>query len=314
MRLTWNEIRLRAARFSREWRGEWGQQGQTQLYYRRLFKVFGLTARQVARFQEPVRLLGKKRGFIDHFWKGVLLVKQKGAGRSLPKAKTQALEYFPGLKNAELPRYLLRSDFRSFELYDLDEGDEIEFQLEDFPQFVERFGFIVGVQKRTFRDQDPVNIEASELARRIYDSLAPARHRGPDLDRLLVRLVFCLFADDTGIFQPRDIFLDYLEARTAADGSNVGSKFIELCQVLNTPEDARPTTLDRDLARFPHVDGDLFRESIQIPAFDSDTRELLLDACRFDWSTISPAIFGSLLQSVMDSNQRRARGAPMAQT
>ena len=309
MRLTWNEIRLRAARFSREWRGEWGQQGQTQLYYRRFFKVFGLTARQVARFQEPVRLLGEKRGFIDLFWKGVLLVEQKSAGRSLPKAKTQALEYFPGLKNAELPRYLLRSDFRSFELYDLDGGDEIEFQLEDFPQFVERFGFIVGVQKRTFRDQDPVNIEASELARRIYDSLAPARHRGPDLDRLLVRLVFCLFADDTGIFQPRDIFLDYLKARTAADGSDVGSKFIELCQVLNTPEDARPTTLDRDLARFPYVDGDLFRQSIQIPAFDSDTRELLLDACRFDWSTISPAIFGSLLQSVMDGNQRRARGA-----
>ena len=309
MRLSWNEIRLRAARFVREWQGEGRERGQTQLFYRDFFDVFGLPVRRVATFEEPVKLLGDKRGFIDLFWKGVLLVEQKSAGRSLRKAKTQALEYFPGLKDAELPRYLLLSDFRSFELYDLDEGDEIEFRLEDFPQFVERFGFIVGVQKRTFRDQDPVNIEAAELVGRVYDSLTAAGHRGPDLDRLLVRLVFCLFADDTGIFQPRDIFLDYLEARTAPDGSDVGSKFIELCQVLNTPDDDRPTTLDRDLARFPYVDGDLFRESIQIPAFDSATRELLLDACHFDWSTISPAIFGSLFQSVMDSRQRRAQGA-----
>ena len=309
MRLSWNEIRTRAARFARDWEGTGRERAHPHLFYFDFFDIFGVPIRRVAAFEEPVKVLGHKRGFIDLFWKGVLLVEQESAKRSLTKAKTQALDYFPGLKDAELPRYLLLRDFQTFELCDLEERDEIAFAPKDLPQHVERFGFVVGVQERTFRDQDPVNIESSELVGRIYDSLAVAAPKSPDLDRLLVRLVFCLFADDTGIFQPRDMVPDYLETRTSPDGSDVGSKFVELCQILNTPEAHRAGNLDEDLARFPYVDGDLFRDLILIPFFDAATRELLLEAGQFDWPTSSPAILGSVFQSVMDRNQRRAQGA-----
>lgn len=309
MRLSWNEIRTRAAKFSQEWAGEGYEKGQTQLFYRDLFDVFGMPVRRVASFEEPVRNLGEKRGYIDLFWKGVLLVEQKSLGRDLKKAKTQAYDYFPGLKDAELPRYLLLSDFRTFELYDLDEGEAVFFPLTDLPQHVEKFGFIIGVQKRKFKDQDPVNIKASELAGQLHDLLEAAGYSGHDLEQFLVRLVFCLFADDTGIFEPRGIFLDLLENRTAPDGSDLGGWLSQLFQVLNTPESKRPKNLDVDLAQFPYVNGDLFSGALLIPSFDSAMRTSLVLTCQFDWSAISPAIFGSLFQSVMNSEERRAQGA-----
>ena len=309
MRLSYNEIRARAARFAQEWAGAGYEKGQTQLFYRDFFDLFGVPVRRVAAFEEPVTLLGDRRGFIDLFWKGVLLVEQKSAGRDLAKAKTQALSYFPGLKDADLPRYILLSDFATFELYDLDEDESVAFALADLPQHVEKFGFILGVQKRTFRDQDPVNIKASERVGDLHDALAASGYTGHDLEQFLVRIVFCFFADDTGIFEPRDIFLDLLENRTREDGSDLGGWLAQLFQVLNTPEDRRAQTLDADLARFPYVNGDLFRDPLLIPSFDSAMRQRLIDACHFNWSDISPAIFGSLFQSVMDKDERRAQGA-----
>lgn len=309
MRLSWNEIRTRAANFAREWEGEGYEKGQTQLFYRDFFDVFGVPVRRVASFEEPVKNLGEKRGYIDLFWKGVLLVEQKSLGRDLKKAKTQALEYFPGLKDAELPRFILLSDFQTFELYDLDEDEVLQISLADLPKHVEKFGFIIGVERRQFKDQDPVNIEASELVGKLHDALEDAGYTGHDLEQFLVRLVFCLFADDTGIFEPRDIFVELLETRTREDGSDLGGWLAQLFQVLNTAEDKRPKNLDTDLARFPYVNGSLFSDPLLIPSFDTQMRQRLLDACRFDWSGISPAIFGSLFQSVMDKVERRAQGA-----
>ena len=236
-------------------------------------------------------------------------MEQKSAGRDLGKAKTQALSYFPGLKDTDLPRYILLSDFRTFELYDLDEDEHVSFALEDLPAHVEKFGFILGVQKRTFKDQDPVNIEAAERVGNLHDALEASGYKGHDLEQFLVRIVFCLFADDTGIFEPRDIFLDLLENRTREDGSDLGGWLAQLFQVLDTPEDERSGNLDEDLGRFPYVNGDLFDGPLRIPSFDASMRERLLDACRFDWSNISPAIFGSLFQSVMDKDERRRQGA-----
>src|SRR5437016_3000098 len=112
MHLSWNEIRARAARFAQEWRGAEYEKGEAQTFYNEFFEIFGVTRRRVATFEEPVRLLGNRRGFIDLFWKGVLLVEQKSAGGSLIRAKEQALDYFPGLKESELPRYVLVSDFQ----------------------------------------------------------------------------------------------------------------------------------------------------------------------------------------------------------
>ncbi len=309
MRLSWNEIRGRAAQFAREWADEGYEKGQTQLFYRDFFHVFDMPVRRVAAFGAPVKLLEDKRGFINLFWKGVLLVEQKSAGRDLKKAKTQALSYFPGLKDADLPRYVLLSDFQTFELYDLDEDDRVAFDLADLPKHVEKFGFILGVQKRSFKDQDPVNIAASERVGDLHDALEVSGYTGHDLEQFLVRIVFCLFADDTGIFEPRDIFFDLLENRTRDDGADLGGWLAQLFQILNTPEDRRATNLDEDLDRFPYVNGDLFRrDPLLIPSFDSEMRQRLIDACAFDWSSISPAIFGSLFQSVMDKDERRAHG------
>ena len=247
--------------------------------------------------------------FIDLFWPGVLLVEQKSAGRDLSQAYDQAGEYFDALPERDKPRYILVSDFQTFELYDLDERETVAFALSELPEHVQAFGFIVGVQRRTFRDQDPANIEAAEIVGRLHDALHAARYRGHDLERLLVRLVFCLFADDTGIFEPRDIFLDFIDTRTRADGADLGALLSQLFQVLDTEEADRSPQLDEDLARFPYVDGDLFRGALRIPAFDAAMRNTLLDACRFDWSHISPAIFGALFQSVMNPDERRAQGA-----
>ena len=309
MRLSWNEVRARAAAFAHEWRDASYEKGETQSFYNDFFEVFGIRRRSVARYEEHVKKLNDSSGFIDLFWPGVLIVEQKSAGRDLEKAYGQAGEYFDALPERERPRYILVSDFQTFELHDLDERETAAFALPDLPANVEKFGFILGVTRRTFRDQDPANIEAAELVGRLHDALEAAGYKGHDLERFLVRIVFCLFADDTGIFEPRDIFLELIEDRTSEDGSDTGARLAELFQVLDTPEAERQTTLDEDLARFPYVNGALFDGPLRIPSFDSAMRAALLDACRFDWSNISPAIFGALFQSVMDPKERRAKGA-----
>ena len=309
MRLSWNEVRVRATMFAGEWGNAVRETSETQSFYNAFFRVFGVERRSVARYEEHVAKLDNSSGFIDLFWPGVLIVEQKSAGRSLGKAYDQAGEYFDSLPERDKPRYILVSDFRTFELHDLDERSEVRFDLKGLPAHVESFGFILGVQKRTFRDQDPANIKAAELVGRLHDELDGAGYRGHDLERFLVRIVFCLFADDTGIFEPRDIFLEFIEVRTSEDGADLGPWLAQVFQVLDTPEDERSPALDEDLARFPYVNGDLFREPLRIPSFNASMREALLDVCRFDWSNISPAIFGALFQSVMEPAERRAQGA-----
>ena len=309
MRLSWNEVRARAAAFADEWRDAAYEKGETQSFYNAFFDVFGVRRRSVARYEAHVAKLDNRHGYIDLFWPGVLLVEQKSAGRDLKAAYEQAGEYFDALPERDRPRYILVSDFQTFELHDLDEREVVSFALADLHAHVEAFGFILGVQRRTFRDQDPANIEAAELVGRLHDALADAGHRGHDLERFLVRAVFCMFADDTGVFEPRDIFLDFIETRTGEDGADLGPWLAQLFEVLDTPENQRPATLDEDLARFPYVNGDLFKGHLRTFSFDAAMRGALLDACRFDWSKLSPAIFGALFQSVMDPVERRAQGA-----
>ena len=309
MRLSWNEIRARAATFAADWGAKGYEKGETQLFYQGLFNVFGVPVRRVASFEQAVANLGNRRGFIDLFWKGVLLVEQKSAGLDLAKAKTQALNYFPGLKDAELPRYVLVSDFQTFKLFDLESGEDCEFSLSNFHKNVEKLGFITGVQKKTFKDQDPVNVLAAELVGELHDALEKSGYRGANLERFLVRIVFCLFADDTGIFETRGIFETLIEDRTNVDGSDLAGWIQLLFQTLDTDKPDRDNTLDVDLAAFPYVNGELFRETLRLPSFDAEMRESLLATCRFDWSEISPAIFGSLFQSVMNAEERREQGA-----
>ena len=310
MRLSWNEVRTRAAAFAEEWKDATYERGENQSFYNDFFRVFGVKRRTVARYEAHVAKLGKRSGFIDLLWPGVLIVEQKSAGRDLGTAYEQAGEYWDALPERERPRYILVSDFQSFQLRDLDEGEAmVAFTLADLPGHVEAFGFILGVQRRTFRDQDPVNIAAAELVGLLHDQLAEAGHGGHDLERFLVRIVFCLFADDTGIFEPRDIFAELIETRTSEDGADLGQWLAQLFQVLDTPDQQRPTSLDEDLTRFPYINGDLFKVPLPMVSCTAAMRSALLDACRFDWSQVSPAIFGALFQSVMDPAQRRAQGA-----
>ncbi len=309
MRLSWNEIRVRAASFAAEFADETYEKGGTQTFYNAFFDIFGVKRRSVAVYERRVEKLTGHTGFIDLFWPQVLIVEQKSAGRNLSAARVQAEDYFLALKEHERPRYILACDFQTFDLYDLSERTQHSFRLADLPDHVERFGFIMGVQKVAFKDQDPVNILAAELVGNLHDKLEAAGFTGTDLERFLVRIVFCLFADDTGVFQPRNLFLNWLEERTTEDGHDLGAKLAELFQTLDTPEDRRGALLDEDLAAFPYINGDLFNGATRIPAFNAEMRDALLGASRFDWSPISPAIFGSLFQSVMNKQERRKAGA-----
>ena len=308
MRYSWNEMRDRASAFSAEWAGATDEKRESQTFWNEFFEIFGIRRRSVARFEAQVTKLDATHGYIDLFWPGRLLVEQKSGGRSLAEAAAQADSYFDALRESDRPRFLLLSDFQRFELRDLDEGEDWRFPLAALAENIERFAFIVGAEVRRFRDQDPVNVDASELVAAIYRQLYESGYVEDHLHTLMVRLVFCLFADNTGIFE-RDLFLNLIDERTRTDGSDVGGWLCQLFDALNTPEDQRQTILDEDLARFPHINGDLFDGAVPPPAFNRGLREALLDAARFDWSRISPAIFGALFQSVMDSGERRRAGA-----
>lgn len=308
MPLSWNEIKSRATTFAKEWENETSEDAEAKSFWDDFFNVFGISRRRVASFEQQVKKIDDKTGFIDLLWKGVILIEHKSRGRDLDRAYQQAKDYFPGLKDKELPRYILVSDFERFRLYDLEENQHTEFKLTDFVNHVHLFGFIAGYQKRSYKEQDPVNIEAAELMGQLHDKLKAIGYDGHQLELYLVRLLFLLFADDTNIFE-RGIFNDYLELKTNEDGSDLAAHLSQLFEILNSPKDKRLKNLDESLAAFPYVNGKLFEEHLPLASFDSEMRRILLDCCLLDWGKISPAIFGSLFQSVMDSKARRNLGA-----
>lgn len=308
MALSWNEIKKRSIEFVKEFEGEEREHAEAKTFWDSFFNIFGITRRRIASFEEPVKQLDKEYGFIDLFWKSNLIVEHKSKGKSLDKAYSQALAYFNGLDEEELPKYVIVSDFSRFRLYDI-EGDTFhEFTLNELPKNIHRFGFILGYQKKVYKDEDPVNIKAAEMMGKLHDALLNTGYTGHKLEVFLVRLLFCLFADDTGIFS-KDHFNFYIEKKTNEDGSDVGMHIAMIFQVLNTEENLRLNNLDEDLAVFPYVNGKLFEEQFPVPAFDSEMRKLLLACAGFDWSKVSPAIFGSMFQSVMDKEKRRNLGA-----
>jgi len=308
MALGWNEIKERAVKFSKEWENTFNEEADAKPFLVEFFNVFGISSRKVATFEHKVKKLGETEGYIDLLWKDNILIEMKSRGKNLDKAYQQAKDYLPGLKQYELPKYLLISDFENFRLYDMDENTEADFQLKDFVNHVHLFGFIAGYQKREYKEEDPVNIEAAYLMGKLHDALKDAGYTGHELEKYLVRLLFCLFAEDTTIFE-KNAFKEYIENKTNEDGSDLGMHIAQLFQVLNTPNDRRQKTLDESIAIFPYVNGALFEEQLSFASFNSRMRQTLLECCYLDWSMISPAIFGSMFQSVMDATQRRNLGA-----
>ena len=308
MALSLSELKDRAIRFAQEWQGETREHAEAKAFWGDFFNVFGVNRRRVATFEEPVKKLSGQQGFIDLLWKGTLLVEHKSRGKDLDKAVQQAKDYFPGLKDHELPKYILVSDFARFRLYDLDEGTNHDFPLEELHQHLHLFSFLTGYQKRQYKDEDPANIKAAELMGELHDALLRDGYHGHKLEVLLVRILFCLFAEDTAIFE-KDAFRAFLEENTREDGSDVGAQLAQWFSVLDKPNHERQRHLPAHLQALPYVNGSLFTEFFEFPAFDQALREHLIRCTYFDWSRISPAIFGSLFQSVTDPVKRRNLGA-----
>ncbi len=319
MPLSLNEIKDRALAFSREWEDARAERAESQTFWNEFFNVFGVTRRRLASFEEPVKRArsrfeqgGNTGGFIDLFWRGTLIAEHKSRGRDLDSAYKQALEYFDGILERDLPRYVIVSDFARMRLYDLETNTQKEFPLKDLYKHIKLFGFIAGYTTYRIEAQDPVNIKAAERMGRLHDKLRESGYEGHALEVLLVRLLFCLFAEDTTLFEPKGSFRDFIENNTQGDGRDLGAQLIHLFQVLNEREEKRQKNLDEMLAGFPYVNGRLFEEPLPIPSCDGSMRELLLDCCALDWGRISPAIFGALFQCVMDeegSARRRNLGA-----
>jgi hypothetical protein len=307
MPLSWNEIKTRAASFVKNWENTDREEADAKPFLIDFLQIFGHSQRKVATFEHRVKKLNEADGYIDLLWKGMLLVEMKSRGKDLSKAYTQAKDYCHGLKEYELPQLIMVCDFETVIVYDA-AGKETKFLLKDLVKNIQVFGIIAGYIKREFKEQDPVNIEAAELMGKLHDKLKAIGYTGHALEVYLVRLLFCLFADDSNIFN-KDIFNDYLELKTAEDGSDLARAIAELFQVLNTAEDKRLANLDESLKEFPYVNGKLFEEQLPFASFDSEMRKVLLDCCLLDWGKISPAIFGSLFQSVMDEKARRNLGA-----
>lgn len=286
--------------------------------------MFGIRRRVVASFEEPVKNISGDYGYIDLFWPGVVLVEHKSPGKDLSKAGSQAFRYIQDLaregRTNEIPRYVIVSDFARIALHDLEPDDQrvlpllesgrvdtTEFALADFHKHIRDFAFIPGYKQHKFEEQDPINIQAVEIMGRLHDALEKGGYSGHQLERFLVRILFCLFGEDTGIFD-RESFRLYVLNRTAEDGSDLGVHLARLFDVLNTPPDKRQRNLDETLAAFAYVNGELFAENLGFADFSREMRDVLLACTRFDWSRISPAVFGSLFQAVMEPKERRQIG------
>ncbi len=311
MPLSWSEIRDRAVAFSREYREAVSEKSLSQQFWRDFFHVFGVDGRKVSAYEQQVKLTraGDKvsNGWIDVFWRGKLLIEMKSAGQNLDRAFAQALEYFENLHERDLPRFILVCDFQQFRLFDLQTSQEHRFKLAELSKHIKLFGFIPGYQVQTIAPQDPVNLRAVRRMRDLHDALKKNGYEGHSLRVFLVRTLFCLFADDTGIFQPTSSFKELLDQ--LADPSEIGRSLNELFEILNTPEDKRQKAHQDNFSAFRYINGKLFEERISTPAFDAAAREALLDAAALDWSAISPAIFGAMFQDVMNGQERRDLGA-----
>lgn len=308
MALSWNEIKDRALAFSKEWEDTFNEEAEAKPFLEAFFNIFGVTRKRVGTFEHRVKKLSDADGYIDLLWKGNILIEMKTKGKNLKKAFEQAKEYIHGLKEHELPKYILVSDFENFRLFDTEDQKLVEFKLIDLVNNVQHFGFIAGYQKRVYKEQDPVNVKAAGLMAKLHDRLKDIGYYGHPLEVYLVRLLFCLFAEDTTIFE-RQQFQGLIEERTNEDGSDLASKMQELFQTLNTARESRFKNLDEQLNAFPYINGKLFEEVLPFASFDSEMRKTLLECCYIDWSKISPAIFGSMFQGVMNPQERRNLGA-----
>ncbi len=319
------EQRLAAKEFAAEWLGRGYEKGETQKFWIQLLRqVFGVDdAERRIVFEEHVTQ--GAQGFIDaRIPESGVLIEQKGSDKKLdsklPQADgtmltplEQAQRYVAGLPLSQHPRYIVVCNFATFQIYDCEKQQVQYIQLKELSQEYHRLGFLIDASKELRQRETQVSLQAGELVGKLYDALhkqyldADKPETLHSLNVLCVRLVFCLYAEDAGIFGARNMFHEYLKARSG-DARNA---LINLFHVLDTPLELRDPYMDDDLAAFPYVNGGLFSdESIVIPRLTDEIIELILQdasAC-FDWSKISPTIFGALFESTLNPESRRSGG------
>ena len=318
--LSLNAIRERCVKFAYDWSDCVGDEKQDgHEFMRELMKCFGITKRKAISYERRSnRASTGRQGYIDALIPGKALIEMKSAGKDLNKAEEQALDYIHDLADVETPRLLIISDFRRIRIVDLGndmltadgiDSGHTEFELAKLPDHVDDLKFLAGygmVQVGS-REQEEASIRAARVMADLYEALDGSGYSDHEASIFLIRTLFCLYGDDAGLWE-RDLFAEFLDARTREDGSDLGAQLALLYQTLNTPADQRQSTLDELISRFPYVNGGIFAEHLNIPSFSSAMREELVRACAFDWSGISPAVFGSLFQAVKSPEARRELG------
>lgn len=296
---------LKVLNFIKEYENSTSEQADKHLFWKDFFAIFGIDGRRLYTYEAKVELENDKKGYIDLFWKGMLIVEHKSAGQSLDKAFNQAIGYTYGIKQDDLPKYIIVCDFKNFRVYDLDNNTDTRFTLQELDKHLDSFGFIAGFETKFREEEEKINIKATDLMAELHVRLKDRDYKGIELEQYLVRLLFCFFAEDTGIFG-KNQFTSFLES-TKVDGSDLGRSLGHLFKILNTEDSKRQQ--GEPLNAFVYVNGSLFGNDLNFPVFDNLMRETLLDCTKFDWSMISPVIFGSMFQSVMVGNYRRSMGA-----
>jgi type I restriction-modification system DNA methylase subunit len=308
---SWNEIHRKALLFSERWKDELSESESAQHFWIEFLDIFGIDKKRVAVFEAQARRTSTGgRGEIDLFWPGLMIAEHKSAGKKLEQAEEQAIDYLNSLEQRDLPRYVVTSNFSHMRILDLIGGESaFEFKLEDLVKEIDRFSFIAGYKARKFSTQleEKVNIEAARYMARLYEELS--RHGSDDHEAsiLMTRLLFLLFADDSGIWE-KGLFEEFIRTRTEPDGSDLGALLANLFQILDRDESKRSSATDELLLRFPYVNGGIFKDRLDIPQFDRHMRDELLECSTFDWSAVSPAIFGSLFQAIKSKEARRTLG------
>lgn len=310
MGLTWAQIRDNAIVFQDRWKNTSGnERSEAQTFvYELLRDVYGVDPRRVATFEQKVHPSSDTNGYIDMLWPGRILIEMKSKGKSLDKAHDQARKYAFAIPNDDdLPLVIMVCDFYNIRLYNLLTNQVVEFKTCDLSENVHHLEVLTeqATQVGLVTDKE-LNTQAAYKMAKLHDMLKENRYTGCDLEIYLVRILFCLFADHTGIFSKNQFHKYILSSKR--DGSDLAGKITMLFEVLNTSRENRMATLPSDLLDFPYVDGKLFEDTIRSASFDASMRDLLLECCEFDWSTISPAIFGAMFQSIMDPAKRTALG------
>ena len=300
-RLSSTEVKKRLQQFSKRFRNAENEQREATMFWAEFYSCFGISAADATVYEHQVKKLDGNRGRIDSFIPGLLIVEHKSRGRDLEAAYEQAEEYFIALKPEERPKYIITSDFARIVIYDLETKQRNETCIEDLPKHASWFKFLVEGKQQAIVEEREIDRSAAYTISKLHEALLRINFKGRDLEVFLTRLLFCLFADDTGIFNENGQFRRFVES-AKEDGSDIGQKVGELFEVLNTADDDRFVTLEDNLKAFPYINGNLFAERTRIPVFDSDLRKLLISCATLDWSGISPAIFGAMFQGVLEEH------------